>query len=97
MQRWKLPTEETDLVLVDLVYYMITGHNCFTDWFMEGPSDITVQNFHYRWLLLLLLPHLLLQMQFLAKKWYIEKFIYLINPELDWQALNYNVYRSIVS
>lgn len=36
-------------------------------------------------------------MQFLAKKWYIEKCIYLINPELDWQALNYSVYRSIVS
>lgn len=53
MQRWKLPTEETDLVLVDLVYNMVTGHN--TDWFMEGPSDIIVQNFHYRWLLLLLL------------------------------------------
>lgn len=36
-------------------------------------------------------------MQFLAKKWYIEKFIYLINPELDWQALDFNVYHSIVS
>lgn len=36
-------------------------------------------------------------MQFQAKKWYIEKCIYLINPELDWRALNFNVYHGIVS